>query len=100
MAEALARHLEIVRPCGRPAALSAGWSLYASDGLWPREAHAPSFDFRGTTAGAEWIDAIAACAKPLAAAPGESLVGHCDWSGKRASPPSTTGTASGLLAKR
>ncbi len=82
MAEALAWHLEIARQLGRPAALGGGWSLYATDGLWPRGAHAPIFEFRATATGAEWIDAIAARAKPLAAAPGEPLVGHCDWSGK------------------
>jgi Phosphotransferase enzyme family len=82
IAEALARHLELTRECGRPASLGGGWSLYASGGLWPRDAHAPIFDFKATAAGAEWIDAIAARAKPLAAAPGEVLVGHSDWSGK------------------
>jgi hypothetical protein len=82
IAEALAWHLELARACGRPAALAGAWSMYATDGLWPREAHAPIFDFEATAAGAEWIDAIAARAKPLAAKPGETLVGHSDWSGK------------------
>jgi hypothetical protein len=82
MAEALAWHLELTRACGRPAALGRGWSLYASDTLWPREAHAPIFDFGATAAGAEWIDAIAAKAKARASATGERLVGHHDWSGK------------------
>lgn len=82
IAEALAWHLEVARACGRPAALSSAWSLYAPDSLWPREAHAPIFDFDATAAGAEWIDAIAARAKPLAAKPGALLVGHSDWSGK------------------
>ena len=53
MAEALAWHLELTRACGRPLALGGGWSLYASDTLWPREAHAPIFDFGATAAGAE-----------------------------------------------
>lgn len=82
IAEALAWHLEITRECGQPDALGGGWSLYASDGLWPLEAHAPIFDFDASASGAEWIDAIAAQAKSIAAAPGEVRVGHSDWSGK------------------
>jgi Phosphotransferase enzyme family len=81
MAEALAWHLDLARACGRPAALAAPSSVYASDELWP-EAHSPVFDFAATAAGAEWIDAIAVRAKALAAKPGELLVGHHDWSGK------------------
>jgi hypothetical protein len=82
IAEALAWHLDLARAGGRPAALAGAWSLYPSDRLWPREAHAPIFDFAATAAGADWIDAIAARAKPLAAQPGELLIGHHDWSGK------------------
>lgn len=82
MAETLAWHLELTRtqPC-RPA-LADGWSMYASDRLWPRQAHAPIFDFEATSDGAEWIDAIAARAKSLATGCGEDVVGHRDWSGK------------------
>jgi Phosphotransferase enzyme family len=82
IAEALAWHLELTRGCGRPDALAGAWSMYARGRLWPREAHSPIFDFDATAAGAEWIDAIAARAKPLAARPGELFVGHHDWSGK------------------
>jgi hypothetical protein len=82
LAEALAWHLELTRSCGRPEALAGAWSLYDSKRLWPREAHAPIFDFDTTAAGAEWIDAIAARAKPLAAMPAALVVGHHDWSGK------------------
>jgi hypothetical protein len=81
IAEALAWHLELTRERGQPD-VGGGWNLYASDGVWPPEAHAPIFDCQATDAGAEWIDAIAAQAKPLAAAPGELLVGPSDWSGK------------------
>lgn len=62
--------------------MGGGWSLYANDELWPREAHTPIFDLTATAAGAEWIDAIATRAKSLAAAPSEGVVGHSDWSGK------------------
>jgi hypothetical protein len=82
MAETLAWHLELARACGRPAALSAGWSLYASGRLWPLHAHAPIFDFDATAVGAEWIDAIATEAKARISPPGELVVGHHDWSGK------------------
>jgi len=82
IAEALAWHLELARAIGRPRALAGAWSMYATDRLWPAEAHAPIFDFDATADGAKWIDAIAARAKPLAAQPGEVLVGHSDWSGK------------------
>jgi hypothetical protein len=82
MAEALAWHLELTRACRRPAALGGAWSMYTPRRLWPRELHTPILDFETTAAGAEWIDAIAAKAKERAAAPGELVVGHHDWSGK------------------
>jgi hypothetical protein len=82
MAEALAWHLDLARACGRPAALGGGWSLYTSDRLWPRELHSPALAFEATAAGAEWIDAIAAQAKPLASGGGPLVAGHHDWSGK------------------
>jgi hypothetical protein len=82
MAEALAWHLELARGCEQPAALRGGWSLYGTDRLWPRALHSPALDFEATAAGAGWIDAIAARAKPLASAPGPRVVGHHDWSGK------------------
>ena len=84
MAEALAWQLDLTRPCGQPEALRQGWSMYRADGLWPREAHSPIFDFATTAHGADWIDALAAVAKPIAVAAGSSppVVGHHDWSGK------------------
>jgi Phosphotransferase enzyme family len=82
IAEALASHLKILGAFGCPAALGGGWRLYAEDGLWPRRAHAPMFDFAATGTGAEWIDALAAEAKPLAQTPGPMITGHTDWSGK------------------
>lgn len=82
MAEALASHLELARACERPAALKAGFNLYPPDRLWPARAHSPIFDFDATAGGAEWIDAIAARAKPLATVPSTTVLGHTDWSGK------------------
>ena len=50
--------------------------------LWP-EPHHPRFDFDRTAEGAAWIDAIAERARErLAAAAGEVVVGHTDWSVK------------------
>jgi hypothetical protein len=81
MAAALARHLALARACGLLPGLARGWSLYVPDALWPPEAHSPLFDFAATAAGAEWIDALAARAKPLVAG-GEPLAGHHDWCGE------------------
>jgi len=50
--------------------------------LWGRP-HSSLFDFEATTAGAEWIDALAAQAQPLLWAPtGNDAVGHADWQAK------------------
>jgi hypothetical protein len=96
MARLLARHLELTRACGAPPALGKRWSLFAGDGLWPPEAHSPIFDFVATGEGAEWIDAVAERARPLATARGEPVIGHHDWSGEhfrfrgRAATPEVT----------
>ena len=82
IAEALASHLELTRSLACPAALAGGWSLYTHGSLWPQRAHCAMFDFAATRAGAEWIDALAAQAKPLAQAPSRTITGHADWSGK------------------
>jgi hypothetical protein len=60
-------------------------ALSPSQQLWPPpEAHTLTVDLYATATGAEWIDVIAAQAKSraLAAASGELVVGHHDWSGK------------------
>jgi len=50
------------------------------DDIWP-EPHSPIFDFKATTAGAAWIDGIAAQAKvAMARGAGEEVIGHTDWS--------------------
>jgi hypothetical protein len=50
--------------------------------LWPTP-HDARFDFERTAAGAEWIDRIARNARErLAAAAGQVVVGHTDWSVK------------------
>lgn len=82
MAEALGAHLEMAKACAPEPTLERGWNLYDGTSLWPSEAHAPIFDLAATAAGAEWIDALAARAKPLTMEPSERLIGHTDWSGK------------------
>lgn len=50
--------------------------------LWPRP-HNVLFDFEATTAGAEWIDEIAATARAITDRNvGIEFVGHTDWSAK------------------
>jgi hypothetical protein len=82
MAELLARHLELAAEHGPEPALARNWDLFAGPGVWPSEPHSPRFDFQATTAGSEWIEAIAARAHPLASAAGEPGPAHMDWSGE------------------
>ena len=82
IAEALAWHLSIVAVGNPPVALGGGWSLFESERLWPAHAHAPIFDFEATSAGAEWIDRLAAHAKSAINGAGRPIAGHSDWSGK------------------
>jgi phosphotransferase family enzyme len=56
--------------------------LRPAGALWPKP-HNVLFDFEATTAGAGWIDEIAAAARAVADAPvGAEVVGHTDWSAK------------------
>jgi len=82
IAQALARHLELARACGTPPALARGWSAYPAGRLWPTEAHDPRIDLAGTAAGAEWIDALATRARPVATLAAARVLGHHDWSAK------------------
>jgi hypothetical protein len=82
MAELLVRHLELAARHGPEPALARSWDIFAGPGLWPAEPHSPEFDFEATAAGADWIDAIAAEARALAAAPGRPVAAHMDWSGE------------------
>lgn len=82
IAELLVEHLELARGCGPLPALAGNFDLFAGPGLWPERPHDPRFDFPATAAGAEWIDELAAPARPLAAAPGDEVIGHMDWSGE------------------
>ena len=46
--------------------------------LWPVP-HSKLFDFEATSAGAEWIDAIAIAARSEMKSEGELVIGHGDW---------------------
>jgi hypothetical protein len=82
VAELLVAHLDLSRSSGAAEGLRGGWELIVRDTLWPPEAHSPIFDFEATAAGAEWIDEVAALAKPLAVGDGPPVAGHMDWSGE------------------
>jgi hypothetical protein len=56
--------------------------LRPHDALWPKP-HNVLFDFEATTAGAEWIDAIATAARAVTdEGAGREVVGHADWAAK------------------
>jgi hypothetical protein len=82
IAEALAHHLEITGQRPAPEALAGGWSLLATERLWPEHAHSPIFDFNASSVGAEWIDALGAQARAVIVPTGRLMAGHSDWSGK------------------
>jgi hypothetical protein len=77
MAAVLAWLVERCRPLVGSEALREHPMRAAPGALWPVP-HEPRFDFEATSAGAEWIDRIAAEALAVPAA-GEWVVGHADW---------------------
>jgi hypothetical protein len=77
MAATLAWLIERCRPLAGLDALRDHPMRVAPGALWPVP-HEPRFDFEATSAGAEWIDRIAAEARAVPAA-GECVVGHADW---------------------
>jgi hypothetical protein len=79
MASALAWLVERCRPLVGLDALRDHPMRVPAGALWPVP-HEPRFDFEATSAGAEWIDRIAAEAKTiLDAGAGDWVVGHADW---------------------
>jgi hypothetical protein len=77
MAAALAWLIERCRPLAGLDALRDHSMRVLPGELWPVP-HEPRFDFEATSAGAEWIDRIAAEALAVPAA-GDWVVGHADW---------------------
>jgi hypothetical protein len=77
MAAALAWLVDRCRPLVGLDALRDHPMRAAPGALWPVP-HEPRFDFEATSAGAEWIDRIAAEALAVPAA-GDRVVGHADW---------------------
>lgn len=80
LASSLARMVEIARPLAPGSPLGRAWfTAIPDERVWPRP-HSPLFDFEATSAGAEWIDAIARRARCARIdARGEPVVGHFDW---------------------
>jgi hypothetical protein len=74
MASALAGLVATCRPFAALEALAGE----PRNGLWPRP-HDGRFHFEGTSAGAEWIDELAAEADRVQTSAGELVLGHCDW---------------------
>ena len=82
LAATLAELVRLTEPFRGETALRRGFSIVAGGVLWAKP-HSPLFDFEATTAGAEWIDAIARDAQAkLAADRAPPVVGHSDWSVK------------------
>jgi hypothetical protein len=77
MAAVFAWLIERCRPLVRLDALRDHPMRRAPGALWPVP-HEPRFDFEATSAGAEWIDRIAAEALSVPTA-GDWVVGHGDW---------------------
>jgi hypothetical protein len=80
LATTLARLIELTDELRPPPRLERGFSFPGPLGpLWPTP-HNVLFDFHATAAGAEWIDEIAAAARPIRDdRVGREVVGHGDW---------------------
>jgi hypothetical protein len=79
LAAALSRLVERCRPLVELEGLGEHAMTVPPGEVWPTP-HDRRFDFVGTAAGAEWIDAIAVRAQRIRdASPGELVVGHSDW---------------------
>lgn len=78
LARRLAELVRLIPPHARSEALGRSWfGGLPADRVFPTP-HSRLFDFEATSAGAEWIDALAAEAKQVPPA-GERVVGHFDW---------------------
>jgi hypothetical protein len=80
MAATLSDLVARCRPWTRLDALREHAMVVEEGRLWPRP-HDGRFDFEATTAGAEWIDRVAAEARRIRDAEpvGDPVVGHTDW---------------------
>jgi hypothetical protein len=71
----------IVTACDRfvpSTSLQPALLVSARDTLWPKP-HSKLFDFVATSAGAEWIDELAALAREQMVPAGRRVIGHGDW---------------------
>jgi len=81
-AAGLAAQIRASRDLPVPAALADHPLRKPTDDLYP-EPHSPLFDFAGTAAGAEWIDALATRAVRVRDADDRpTVVAHTDWSAR------------------
>ncbi len=80
LARTLAQLVDRCRSMTRLEGLNRGNMELPPHQLWPRP-HDGRFDFEATSAGAEWIDAVARAARRVldASPAGELVVGHADW---------------------
>jgi Ser/Thr protein kinase RdoA (MazF antagonist) len=79
LAASLARLVALCRPMTALDALRENIMATRREELWPTP-HDGRFDFASTTAGAEWLDEIAAHARRVRDLDtGELVVGHTDW---------------------
>src|SRR5215472_2441976 len=80
LARVLAQLVELARPFASNPAIGGAWftSLPAAQ-IFPGP-HAPGFDFVASSAGADWIEDLAARARSRSnQAKGEKVIGHFDW---------------------
>jgi Phosphotransferase enzyme family len=79
---ALAKGLfTIITACDRfvpSTSLEPGLLASARDTLWPKP-HSKLFDFEATSAGAAWVDELAALAREQMVPAGRRVIGHGDW---------------------
>jgi hypothetical protein len=79
LAAGLAELVALCRPMTGLDPLRENIMAIAPNDLWPTP-HDGRFDFAATTAGAEWVDAIAAGARRIRDTDvGDLVVGHTDW---------------------
>jgi hypothetical protein len=79
LATSLARLVALCRPMTALTALRENIMATPGEELWPTP-HDGRFNFAATTAGAEWLDEIAAYARRVRDRDvGELVVGHTDW---------------------
>src|SRR5262245_11148230 len=78
LAEALHAIVRTCEPLVETTSLGPGLLASVGPTLWPTP-HSKLFDFAATSAGAEWIDEMAALARERMMPAGGRVIGHNDW---------------------